>query len=520
MDGKKRHGDWSDTPPDTPPQLSAGFEADLQNLIHEDHRKCMRSIKCSRNIDIVFLSIRLRPFCSPSPLSPLTAISIIPCSDLSIGSWRRIATPAGKHDLIAYVCETKRCLTWFIHSAGYGFKMEIPFDTITHTDFRNAAPGEGLASFTLSQPPMFYLEHIASPRVGGAPIKTWKKCADWTEGTQASQVLRHDLIGSAVLLAHLLQDLQNYRTRSNIRLLNPSTYGGGDPSGAGLQLPQPPLASLHSDAYAGPMQRPSYFGHSRKRSNSGPPAFTHGVSSYVDHAFPSVNTASVSGNSGPHSAGFATTSFSNMQDRPPNTMSYGQNYNHRMVNDFMSADVQQSSQPAAHQQPSPISDYSNIPISHSSTHRSFSSTPSTTTQFSFPPGRSSPPFQLNSFQRHSAPTSAQQSGFVTPSPPLMSGSYQPQTVGGSMGDGSLTNLPDHGSIAHPRAQGPPLPPLDLSSLPSSLPYYAQDEVQSRLSEYPTGRPDASTLVGPMGASSSSPPMAAEPQHNPLSSTLD
>lgn len=41
LDGKKpRHGDWSDTPPDTPPQLSAGFEADLHSLIHEDQREC------------------------------------------------------------------------------------------------------------------------------------------------------------------------------------------------------------------------------------------------------------------------------------------------------------------------------------------------------------------------------------------------------------------------------------------------------------------------------------------------
>ena len=43
LDGKKyRHlggNEWADGSPDTPPQLSAGFEADLHNLIHEDHRK-------------------------------------------------------------------------------------------------------------------------------------------------------------------------------------------------------------------------------------------------------------------------------------------------------------------------------------------------------------------------------------------------------------------------------------------------------------------------------------------------
>ena len=43
LDGKKiRHlggSEWSDAAPDTPPQLSAGFEADLHSLIHEDHRE-------------------------------------------------------------------------------------------------------------------------------------------------------------------------------------------------------------------------------------------------------------------------------------------------------------------------------------------------------------------------------------------------------------------------------------------------------------------------------------------------
>src|SRR5271154_3003861 len=96
-----------------------------------------------------------------------TAVTIILCTDLSVGTWRRIATTVGKHDLVAYVCQAKRCITWFIHSDGYGFKMEIPFDTILDTEFANAAPGSGLASFTLSQPPIFYLENISSPRSDG-----------------------------------------------------------------------------------------------------------------------------------------------------------------------------------------------------------------------------------------------------------------------------------------------------------------------------------------------------------------
>lgn len=43
-DKKARHigGDWGGSPPNTPPQLSAGFEADLHSLIHEDQRELFK----------------------------------------------------------------------------------------------------------------------------------------------------------------------------------------------------------------------------------------------------------------------------------------------------------------------------------------------------------------------------------------------------------------------------------------------------------------------------------------------
>ena len=40
QDGKyKGRSGSAETPPDTPPELSTGFEVDLHNLIHEDERK-------------------------------------------------------------------------------------------------------------------------------------------------------------------------------------------------------------------------------------------------------------------------------------------------------------------------------------------------------------------------------------------------------------------------------------------------------------------------------------------------
>lgn len=174
-------------------------------------------------------------------------MTIIPCIDLSVGSWRRIATTESKHDLVAYVCETKRCLTWFIHSDGYGFKMEIPFSTIVKTEFTNASPGSGLASFFLSQPPIFYLENLCQS--AGAekqgPPRSWKRCTDWTEGHQASLVLQHDLVGSAVQLAHLLRNLRAAES-SNLEMRAQSAYHTELPP---VELPPPPMAGLCGPAY-------------------------------------------------------------------------------------------------------------------------------------------------------------------------------------------------------------------------------------------------------------------------------
>ncbi|KAI9451067.1 hypothetical protein BJY52DRAFT_132760 [Lactarius psammicola] len=185
LNGKGK-GRTDSTPPTTPPDLFPGYDADLHSLIHESE-----------------------------------PVTIIPCTDLTIGTWRRIATQVSKHDLVAYVCESRNCLTWFIHSSGYGFKMEIPFDTIAETEFVNAAPGSGLASFFLTQSPLFYLEDIATPPIGGPSVRTWKRCADWTEGMQATKVLRHDILGSTVQLTYVLGKFQAAPS-SDIRLRCPT----------------------------------------------------------------------------------------------------------------------------------------------------------------------------------------------------------------------------------------------------------------------------------------------------------
>lgn len=204
-------GSGRDTPPDTPPELSPGYEADLQALLHETE-----------------------------------PISIIPCTDLTIGSWHRIADRTGRHDLVAYISDHKASLTWFIHSGGHGFKMETPLSSVVRTEFAHTTPshpGQGIATFYLSEKPIFYMES------GGG----WQVCDDWTEGRQASSVLKHQLVGSSVQLGHAIRVFESRRSGRPLHAPQP-----------GLVVPPPP------PMFTFPPTRT--FTHGRKRSYSGPPA--------------------------------------------------------------------------------------------------------------------------------------------------------------------------------------------------------------------------------------------------------
>ncbi|TFK50072.1 hypothetical protein OE88DRAFT_1645817 [Heliocybe sulcata] len=206
-------------------------------------------------------------------------ITIIPCMELNIGWWRRIANGAGRPDLIAYMCGRRGCLTWFVHSSDRGFKIEIPFNIIVDAQFATTAPGTAIASFFLSEAPLFYTENVVTPMGATTPVRTWQASADWTEGMQASGNLRHDLIGSPATLANLVRKFHMSTPGSGIQLVSP--YGPPDEAG----LPPMPQASMTPAApdrssggdvhYGnGETPRPEYFGHGRRRSFSGPPILT------------------------------------------------------------------------------------------------------------------------------------------------------------------------------------------------------------------------------------------------------
>ncbi|KDN38414.1 hypothetical protein RSAG8_09508, partial [Rhizoctonia solani AG-8 WAC10335] len=91
---------------------------------------------------------------------------------------------------------------------------------------------------------------------------TWQVCDDWTEGRQASHVMKHQLVGSSIQLAHAMRNFEARR------------QGLGRP----MQIPQPPMLNV---AHPHPTQPPPMFTfpnrtftatHGRKRSYSGPPA--------------------------------------------------------------------------------------------------------------------------------------------------------------------------------------------------------------------------------------------------------
>lgn len=147
-------------------------------------------------------------------------VTVIPCTDLSIGSWRRVAS--SNHELIAYICESRRSLAWFVRAGGMSFKMEIPFDNISESRFTNEAPGVGSATFILERPPNFFVEKSSASGPATESTRYWGVSGDWTENGQASVVLQHCLMGPAYQLSHLVNSVIPSGNSSEVSLRTPT----------------------------------------------------------------------------------------------------------------------------------------------------------------------------------------------------------------------------------------------------------------------------------------------------------
>lgn len=85
--------------------------------------------------------------------------------------------------------------------------MEVSYDVISEQHFSNVSPGVGSVAFTLEQPPTFYVETVSESGSDVEPVRSWQLSGDWTEGSQASSILQHSLLGPAYQLAHLVNTI-------------------------------------------------------------------------------------------------------------------------------------------------------------------------------------------------------------------------------------------------------------------------------------------------------------------------
>lgn len=121
---------------------------------------------------------------------------IINASALTIGTWHRMKIT--QQDLLCYYHLTDRAFAWHIRDSDYHFKMMFSFDTVASI---RLCPMEDNVSaelqMDLTEPPLFFMENRNSP-------EQWIQCSDFTEGMQATCILRHSIRG---LLADLKQEL-------------------------------------------------------------------------------------------------------------------------------------------------------------------------------------------------------------------------------------------------------------------------------------------------------------------------
>lgn len=185
-----------------------------------------------------------------------------------MGTWTRLASKTSRWDLVTYVCNSQHRFSYFIHAAGCSVKMDVPFGIVADAKLVSVSPDTAQASFYLSRSPLFFLEDV-QPAADGKNIRKWVRCADWTEGLQASAVLKHDVTGPASALAYVWQSISAFRngpqsayfmspspTSSSPSLPNPAVpyIQGRDhrPQPPALDYLNTPLLQTHGTPYLRP----------------------------------------------------------------------------------------------------------------------------------------------------------------------------------------------------------------------------------------------------------------------------
>lgn len=90
---------------------------------------------------------------------------------------------------MCYYKLSERAFSWHIRDSSYHFKMMISFDIISSIELNVLEDNiSAQIDINLIEPPIFFMENTSG---------TWVQCSDFTEGMQASCVLRHIMRGLA-----------------------------------------------------------------------------------------------------------------------------------------------------------------------------------------------------------------------------------------------------------------------------------------------------------------------------------
>ncbi|KAI7900024.1 homeobox domain-containing protein [Cokeromyces recurvatus] len=112
---------------------------------------------------------------------------VITATSVTIGSWHRMKI--SQQDLMCYYKLNERSFSWHIRDSNYHFKMMMSFDSITSIELNVLEDHiSAQIDIDLIEPPIFFMEKENA---------NWIQCSDFTEGIQASVVLRHTIRGLA-----------------------------------------------------------------------------------------------------------------------------------------------------------------------------------------------------------------------------------------------------------------------------------------------------------------------------------
>ncbi|KAI8387510.1 hypothetical protein BD560DRAFT_430695 [Blakeslea trispora] len=194
------------SPPPPPPNLSQMFNASQQ------YDTPSISITGPKDLDDDIYNMTISPSPTPQsfvmprrlesePLQPTPTLvsslqqqtGMITATAVTVGSWHRMKI--SQQDLMCFYKMNERAFSWHIRDSNYHFKMMISFDSIASIEL-NVLDDHISAQIDLDllEPPIFFMETNGQ----------WVQCSDFTEGMQASIILRHTVRGLASDLRHEL----------------------------------------------------------------------------------------------------------------------------------------------------------------------------------------------------------------------------------------------------------------------------------------------------------------------------